>query len=448
MNTHRTIRRTILAVSLACLAHGALAAPTMPSSGRGSALYYQLGGTDAGARAPNAKNLSLKLGLSGSARFNYSCGKFSASVSLQNTFNSFKNIGPVLSNAIQAGIAALPMYILQRAQPGLYELVQTYIKAAQELVNLSFQSCEQMEQAIKDGKNPYDKYVSLAMGEGWKQEAATGNDVVTAKENVQRKGGRDGFTWVFGSKAGGEGQSPAKIVSDSVTASYNLTMMQPTTASPSATYSGSRLAKAFPTAASAATYATDFVGDLEVTTCDPTTGACPPKGTKTSVGLERKAEDEIPIVKAQLATVLAATVPSSNDLDAASAPGVLVTRDLVDALRALPKPEQAIAVDRLGQEIALARTIDRALLIRQMLTTGQTIPEALPPQVIEDLQAKIAEVNRAIDDLLYEVRVRKEVVSTSASKLLDAHRAAKAASAANAPIVPNEPRPLIDGQVR
>jgi integrating conjugative element protein (TIGR03755 family) len=446
MSTNRPIRRTILAASLACLAHGALAAPTMPSSGRGSALYYQLGGTDAGARAPNAKNLSLKLGLSGSARFNYSCGKFSASVSLQNAFNQFKNIGPVLSNAVQAGIAALPMYILQRAQPGLYELVQTYMKAAQELVNLSFQSCEQMEQAIKDGKNPYDKYVSLAMGEGWKQEAATGNDVVTAKENVQTRGGRDGFSWVFGSRAGGEGQPSAKIVSDTVTASYNLTMMQPTTTSPSATYSGSRLAKAFPTAASAATYATDFVGDLEVASCAD--GGCPPKGTKTSVGLERKVEDEIPIVKAQLATLLAATVPTTTDLDAASAPGVLVTRDLVDALRALPKPEQAIAVDRLGQEVALARTVDRALLVRQMLTTGQTIPEALPDQVAGDLQTKIAEVNRAIDDMLYGIRVRREVVSTSANTLLSAYRAAKAASAANAPIVPNESRPLIDGQVR
>ncbi len=448
MNTHRTIRSAILAVSLAVLAHGALAAPTMPSSGRGSALYYQLGGTDAGTRAPNAKNLSLKLGLSGDARFNYSCGKFSASVSLQNTFNQFKNIGPVLSNAIQAGIAALPMYILQRAQPGLYELVQTYIKAAQELVNLSFQSCEQMEQAIKDGKNPYDRYVSLAMGEGWKREAATGNDVVTAKENVQRRGGNDGFSWVFGSRAAGDNQPPAKIVSDTVTASYNLTMMQPTTANPGTTYTASRLAKAFPTAANAASYATDFVGDLEVATCDPSTGACSSKSTRTSVGLERKAEDEIPIVKAQLATALAATVPTTTDLDTASAPGVLVTRDLVDALRALPKSEQAIAVDRLAQEIALARTIDRALLIRQLLTTGQTIPEALPPQVAEDLQAKTAEVNRAIDNMLYGIRVRREVVSTSASKLLDAHRAAKAASAANAPIVPNEPRPLIDGQVR
>lgn len=251
---------------------------------------------------------------------------------------------------------------------------------------------------------------------------------------------------MFGNKVGGKGMPPARLVNDSVIAAYNLTMMQPTTANPGATYTASRLAKAFVSPAAAAAYATDFVGDIEVASCAE--AGCPRKGTQTSVGLERKVEDEIPIVKAQLATVLAATVPSTTDLDAASAPGVLVTRDLVDALRALPTSERAIAVDRLGQEIALARTVDRALLVRQLLNTGQTIPEALPDQVAGDLQTKVNQVNRAIDDMLYEVRVRKEVVSASASTLLSAHQAAKAASAANAPIVPNEPRPLIDGQVR
>jgi integrating conjugative element protein (TIGR03755 family) len=442
-------RRLALALALAGLANVTCAAPTLPASGRGATLYYRLGGSDAAARAPNPANLSLHLGLSGTARFNYSCGKFDATLSLQNALNGFSSLGPVITSAVQAGIAALPMYILQRAQPGLYELIQTYIKKAEDLVNLSFASCEQMEQQIKDGKNPYDKYVSLAMGEGWKQAANSGaTDVVQARQNVQAAGGSVGFSWVFGGKAGGAGLPPARIVNDTVTAAYNLTMMQPTTASPATSYAatGSRLAKAFPTPASAAAYATDVVGDIEVATCSD--GGCPAKATRTSVGLERKAEDEMPVARGQLAAALAATVPGTSVLDAASAPGVLVTRDLVDALRALPTAERSIAVDKLSQEIALARTVDRALLIRQLLTTGQTIPEALPDEIGSDLQAKITQVNRAIDDLLYETRVRKEIVSTSASTLLDAYHAAQSASAANATAASRERRPLIDGRVQ
>ena len=444
----RFVRPLVLAVALACCGTAAVAAPpTMPASGRGTTLYYQLGGGDAAARAPNPSNTSLHLGLSGVAKFNFSCGKFNATLSLQNLLNAFARLGPMITSAVQAGIAALPMYILQRAQPGLYELIQTYIAKAEKLVSLSFQSCESIE---KNGyNNPFDKFNAIAMDEGWKKEANTGSgDVVQAKDTVQTRSGIDGFTWVFGAKAGGDSQPPAKLVNDLVTASYNLTMMQPTTASASTSYSasGTRLGKAFPTPADAAAFATDAIGDLEIATC--VAGRCPTKATKTAIGLERKAEDEIAVIRPQLATVLAATVPSTTDLDAASAPGVLVTRDLVDALRALPKAEQAIAVERISQEVALARTVDRALLVRQMLVTGQTIPEALPTPVTEEIKAKIALVNRTIDDLMYEVRIRKEVVSSSASTILDAYRGSSAASRSNAPVAPAEKRPLVDGRVQ
>ncbi len=452
MTVKRSVRPIVLAVALACCGTVALAAPpppTMPASGRGTMLYYQLGGSDAAARAPSPTNISLHLGLSGIAKFNFSCGKFNATLSLQNLLNTFARLGPMITSAVQAGIAALPMYILQRAQPGLYELIQTYIAKAEKVLNLSFQSCEQMEQSIKDGKNPFDKFVTLSMGEGWKDLANTGSgDVVQAKDRVQADGGDKGFTWVFGSKAGGKNQPAAKLVSDLVTASYNLTMMQPTTASASTSYSatGTRLAKAFATPGNAASFATDVIGDVEVSSCS-TTG-CPTKATKTSLGLERKAEDEIAVVRPQLATVLTTTVPSTTDLDAASAPGVLVTRDLVDALRGLPKAEQAIAVERISQEVALARTIDRALLVRQMLITGLSIPEALPDPVSDEVQKKIVQVNRAIDDLMYEVRVRKEVVSSSASTIVDAYRGSRASSGSNAPVAPAEKRPLVDGRVQ
>lgn len=439
----------VLSVLCALLTSAAQAAPTMPSSGKGSTLYYHLGGSDAASRAPNPNASSFKLNLSGVARMNYSCGKFDAQLSLQNTLNQFSNLGPTLTNAVRSGIAALPMYILQRAQPGLYELIQTYIQRAKDLVNLSFESCEQMEREALDGKNPYDKYVTLAMGERWKQEANSGSgDVVQTKQNVQTNGGRTGFSWIFGSNAAGENQPPAKIINDTVTAAYNLTMSHATTSPPTTSYAatGTRLAKAFATPSSASNFATDVIGDLEVSTC--TEGGCPTKASKMGLGLERKLEDEIPIAQGQLATLLTSSVPNTTDLDAASSPGVLVTRDLIDAVRALPKPEQAIAAGRLAQEIAVARTIDRALLIRQMLMTAKTIPEAQPQHISGHLDSKIAEINRAIDDLLYEVRVRKEVVSSSASTLLEAYRGARSASTANATATPVEQRPFIDGRVQ
>lgn len=434
-----------LAVALA-VAPLADAAVTMPSSSKGSTLYYHLGGGDAAARAPNPNNLRLHLGLGGGMRLNYSCGKFDVQTSMQQTIGGLKNLDDVVMNAIKAAIAALPMYILQRAQPGLYELVMTYIQKARDLVNMSFESCEQMEREIRDGKTPYDKYITMAMGEEWKEKASTDKDVVQTKQTVQTDSGTHGVTWIFGKKQGGQDQDPIRIVRDLTIGAYNLTQMQPTTASPTATYSGSRLAKAFPTPQQAADFAVDTVGDLEIATCDQ--ASCPAKGTSSGVGLNKKFEEEIPVAQTQLGTVMGTNVPTASDLEAASAPGVLVTRDLVDAIRSLPKAEQAITYTRIAQEVALARTVDRALLVRQMLMTGKTIPEATSDNVTEPANAKLDEVNKAIDSLLYESRIRKEVVSTSASTLLQTYQAARASSAALAPTRPADTKPLTNGVVQ
>lgn len=438
----------VLALAFVCAVPAHAGSVTMPSGVKGAHLYYQLGGSDPAARAPNPASSSLRLSLGGNARLNYSCGKFDAQISMQNTIDSLKKIDDVVMSAIKAAIAALPMYILQRAQPGLYELVQTYIQKARDLVNLSFESCEQMEAQIRDGKNPYDKYVTLAMGEDWKGQAAGGGDVVQAKQTVQTNAGSGGITWVFGSKQGGASQRPVRIVQDLVQAAYNLTMGNPTATPASTSYSayGTRLTKAFQTPGNAATYAAEVVGDVEIATCD---GApCPPKASQSGVGLNKKFEDEIPIATSQLMTAFATTVPSASDLDIASAPGVLVSRDLVEAVRALPKPEQAIAYNRLAQEIALARTVDRALLIRQMLLTGKTIPEAASENVTEVVDTKLSEINKAIDSLMYEQHVRKELISSSSQALIQTYQASRAASSALPATRPADTRPLTEGVVK
>ncbi len=448
MNTQKlSLGATLMVVAL--LAPMAVdAAATMPSSSRGSSLYYSLGGSDPAARAPNPNSMRLRLGLSGNARLNYSCGKFDVQASIQDTLNSLKNMDGVLMNAVQAAISALPMYILQRAQPGLYEIVQTYIQKARDLVNLSFESCEEMEAQIKDGKNPYDKWVTLAMGEQWKEKAASGGSVVSAKQAVQTDSGKSGLTWIFGTKLGGKQQEPVRIVADLVLGAYNLTMAQPTTASPTTNYAStnSRLAKAFPTPKSASDFAVDTVGDMEIATCDDT--GCPTKGTSTGTGLSKKFEEEIPVAQGQLNAVMSANVPTATALEAASAPGVLITRDLADAVRILPKPEQAIAYGRLSQEVALARTVDRALLIRQMLLTGKTIPAASTDNVTAVVDAKLDDLNKAIDSLMYEARVRRELVSTSAGTLLQTYQAARSSSAAIPSTQPADTRPLTNGKVQ
>jgi integrating conjugative element protein (TIGR03755 family) len=437
------MRATSLALLLAFgVATTSAEAVEIPSSG--SSLYYRLGGGDPASRAPNPSGVPYKLGLSGVARMHYACGAYDFEVSFQNLMNQFAHLGTQVTHAVQAGIAALPLYLFQRASPGLYELFQTYAKKAEVAIQIATKTCEEMESQVKAGEDPYEDFIRVARGEAWKKEAAGGKDVVQAKENVGAKNGNDGVTWVGGVKAGGVGQQPIRIIHDTVSGGYNVTMGQAPDAMPAA-YPAVKLTEAFRNPQEAAVFATDVLGDIEIYTCDGNT--CLPPRTTMGLGLVQKFELAIPDAQVQVETLTTSAVPKGGDLKAASAPGIVITREVVDAIRELPPIERHIATERLVQDIALARTVDKALIIRNLLLTGRMIPEVYK-HANTQLEAKVAELNRHIDDVLYESNVRKRVISETAGTLLDSYHALRAASAANSVQQPVDKRPLIDGRVK
>jgi integrating conjugative element protein (TIGR03755 family) len=233
------------------------------------------------------------------------------------------------------------------------------------------------------------------------------------------------------------------VVKDLITSGYNVTLNQPQGASDTVDFqtgapqlAASKLARSFKRPIDAASYASDVLGDTQIGLC--LEADCPPKGTTTAIGLGPKLEAEIPSIQAAINTMLVAASPDYRGLDTISAPGVAITREVIEALRELPPQERGAFADKLTQEIALARTIDKALAIRNLLLTAITIPEvsAAGPAVTE-AQTKIGIINRYIDDLLFDNRVRKEVVSNTASVLLSAYRSYQAQSMGTG----NEPNP-------
>ncbi|MCK0508635.1 integrating conjugative element protein [Aromatoleum anaerobium] len=437
------MRATSLALLLAFGAATTSAeAVEIPSSG--SSLYYRLGGGDPASRAPNPSGVPYKLGLSGVARMHYACGAYDFEVSFQNLMNQFAHLGTQVTHAVQAGIAALPLYLFQRASPGLYELFQTYAKKAEVAIQIATKTCEEMEAQVKAGEDPYEDFIRVARGEAWKKEAAGGKDVVQAKENVGTRNGDDGITWMGGEKAGGKDQDAIRIVYDTTFGGFNVTMGRAPAAADTS-FPPVKLTQTFPSADEAANYAIEVLGDLEIYTCQG--GTCPTPQTTLGLGLIQKFELEIPGAQLQMDTVMATPVPRGSDLKVASAPGIVITRELIDAIRELPPIERRIAEERLVQDVALARTVDKALIIRNLLLTGRMIPEVFKyanPQI----ETKLAELNRHIDDVLYESNVRKRVISETAGTLLDSYHALRAASAANSVQQPVDKRPLIDGRVK
>lgn len=448
------IRKSILvitwAVTTMVVMDSALAQAARPRQQQN--LYYRLGGGDPAASANNPTSISTKLGISGNIRLNYTCGKFDVGASWQTLMNGFSQLGTQITNAVQSGISALPMYVLQRAQPGLYQLFQTYSAKADLAIAQALKSCEEMEAQIKNGGDPYEDFLKMAKAESWKVQSSVSADVVSAKGAVESQGGRAGMTWIGGTPAGGATQRPISVIKDVVEAGYNVTLNQSVTADSafqynnSASVSGTKLVKAFSRPMDASKWATDVLGDMLISLCNEVD--CNKKGTATGSGLGPKYEAEIPAIKATLTTLTTASRPTYSQLDQIAAPGVSITRDVVDAMRELPAYEKSIAAERLAKEIALARTIDKALAIRDVLLSGTTVPEvSASGPAVEMARKKVAELNRYIDDLLFANRVRKETVSSTADTLLQSLRSSQSESAATGLRRQPDAKPIVDGRV-
>jgi integrating conjugative element protein (TIGR03755 family) len=182
------IRWTVLAVALGLpLAAGA----QLPSSPDSSWLYYEIGGGQAYTRAPNPTQTSVTIGAGAELGLGYSCGAFDPVMSVTNQLNQLRDGIDALSNqmvaAANAAIAALPAYILQRANPGLYDLFQNALLRAEESFQLATKTCEQMEAEIARGHDPWHEWVVLSKGHSWRRAMGTGASPATATSSRPRR---------------------------------------------------------------------------------------------------------------------------------------------------------------------------------------------------------------------------------------------------------------------
>ena len=90
--------------------------------------YYQIGGAQPISAPANPSVVSVTLGGSAQLGLGYSCAKFDPVAAVTHTLNNIKSGADDMMNAMTAAassaIAALPALILQRANPGLYDLFQ------------------------------------------------------------------------------------------------------------------------------------------------------------------------------------------------------------------------------------------------------------------------------------------------------------------------------------
>lgn len=415
--------------------------------------YYQIGGATSITAPPftgtrmTVLDASLDLGLG------YSCGKFDPMAGLKSSVEKVSHITDTLAMAVQGAISALPMLILQRVNPGLYDLLQNLIIKGEAVLALANTSCEQMEQEIKKGNNPYEAWTDLSKMIDWKIEMNTSGsaktDVTSAKHNVETNNGKNGVPWVGGNRAGGDGQRQIRMTHDVVKAGYNLNLNRAVTLDTTYSHTGSadtlpRLAEIWREPTMAADWAVSVLGDVMVSTYDSHTDQSTP-----GMGLLPKIQSDKDEVNAKLNALVKGGQPATlANLREVSSNEVLLTQAVIKALADLPPTDQAIASGKLASEVAMSRNLEKAIYLRRLLLSGKREPNVVKTAASLHIDDAIKELDRAVDDILFEKRVHQELVSQTAVQLLELRHQHQNRGKAQQPEAAYDVRPVVDGAVK
>ena len=436
--------RRLVILTVSVIACHPLIAAEAPSDD--SLFYYKIGGGRDITIPPSLNITTIDLSLSGQASA-LSCSGFDPMVAIESSLDNLRNGVDNAVNAIElaatAAIANLPGYILQKANPGLYDLFQNALLRANESFSLATKSCERIQYEIANNTNPFDEWITVSWGDSWKRSVGIGGANIHDAVDDAEDAPNEGIEWVGGLRAGGVNQPPIRVLSDVAKAGLNILSQRPPERSSNLPGSAP-LAQHFSGPNAVDRWINNVLGEIEVGLCDSCT-----KGTRPGKGLipyiEETTED---IVQLLVDLVSGSTQPTRVNLEQVEAPGIAVTLQVILAIRNQSPDEISIVINKLGQEIAEARVMEEAMIIRRLLLAGRkegyvAANEIAQQEVIQALD----ELESEISNVIFEKDARDKFVTSTVVELLLRDNAIRQSSVNTPATVPTDPRPLKNGGV-
>lgn len=387
----------------------------------GDDVLYTIGGGRAVSMGPVGQMQTLSVGVGWNS--NLICGDMSITTTLRNQLNGITNgFQTIMSNVIQnatAAVASLPALIIQRVDPGLYNLLTNGILQARLDFDRSKLTCRAIGDRMADMAGGQLGWDQLAEGMVLKQAVST-TDAVSAIEQAETSRGNEGVTWVGGSNAGGAGQPPIRVVGDVTRAGYNLLNGRGATdTSPidSATCGNRLSCQTWSSPDAAVAWATRVLGEQEQRTCD----SCVKTQTVPGVGLTPLIQEEYETRLEALRDLVTGTNATTfANLEAAGSASLPITRGVIEALR--DEPDQDILARRLASEVALSSVLEKALLLQRTLLTGRKEPNVAANQLAQQaVSHESALLEQEIDNLKTELELRRELAANSPMAIIQRH---------------------------
>ena len=435
--------RKFILLPLFLIALGAHAADVIPIGNDNNTFYYRVGGGSDYSLPPVSDTTTVHLDSSANLGMGNSCGAFNPALSIANSINDLKDSADNLEQNIVASVTGsliqLPMYLLAQANPTAYNLLNNTLLSAHKKLEISIKSCEAVKDQIANGQNPYQDWGTIAVNDQWKKHlslvSAGSEDINSSKKEIDIHSGDDGVPWTQGKNdsgmglhAGGKGEPPIHVISDTIRSGYNAMLNRDLQSDDEApdTVSNSELRHYFPNPKAAMAWTTSVVGDQVITTCND--DSCKKaQGSFIGHGLlpcitscQDNKNDCVNTIRDDLGKLVTGNIAITREnLVKVSAEGIVISPDVITSIRKVDAAQQAIIVNKLAQEVAVQRVMDKAFVAKNILSTGAQVPVIAsnhPAQIV--ISQAINNIDNDIRSLLFESQVKKQTVSDTLSEVL------------------------------
>jgi integrating conjugative element protein (TIGR03755 family) len=393
-------------------------------------LFYTLGGGSVISQPPTRNNMK-KLGVNIGWSSDLMCGNFDLKTTVGNQLNGvtdgFKNLmGDVIQGATGA-VSSLPAMVIQRANPGLYDALTNGVLQANVAFDKAQLNCQNMAKRMMDLTDT-NKWTQGAMLDEYKSIVNTGGaDAVKSDELGRHTTGTSGRNWIGGQSRGGEGQPAIRPTHDLSAAGFNMMNSLPVTSTQSVNRSqcnGAVCAK-FGSAEAAAQAVVKVLGDRAIRTCTNAT-ECTSGGDDNQPGMSEAGTGFAPMLEEATKTntdllvklVNGTMKPTAENLEQLKTGGLPVSAGVIKALQR--DPDNTALTARLASELAMSDTVETALLMRRMLVTGMSEPNAISqPAAMQEGDNRIDSLDREINALKNEMEMRQSLARNSVLTIID-----------------------------
>ncbi|EAQ6248377.1 hypothetical protein GNN02_07740 [Salmonella enterica] len=188
------------AISLPSLSGAGKSAGDAVGNAVSDGLFYSIGGGSVISQSPTSNSMQL-LGLKAGINSDLMCGNFDIKTTVSNQLNGltsgFKDLmGNVVQGATGA-VTSMPAMVIQRANPGLYDMITNGVAQAGLSFDRSKLSCENLSKKLADYTMGDRAWTDSAIGDEYRDAVTrSGGDALKAEEAKDNATGEEGARWI------------------------------------------------------------------------------------------------------------------------------------------------------------------------------------------------------------------------------------------------------------